>query len=141
MLVHGSQPKSYCSNKNMLVCQDHHPLQGSSSSAKIMILCQDHDRLPAICFSQQKLAWRSSTKQMLLRAQKRHADILFLDMCFCLGLTFKQWSVANNQTIYPKTDEYIKFGEINFDKLLAESSYRYVEWEIDFKWNPKYVIV
>ncbi len=38
----------YCSSRSMLVCQDHDPLQGSSSSAKIMILCKDHDRRPTI---------------------------------------------------------------------------------------------
>jgi hypothetical protein len=41
---------------------------------------------------------------------------------------------------HSKSDDHIQFGEINFDKLLSESSYRYVEWEIDLKWESKYEI-
>ena len=75
MVVQCSQPETYCSNKNMLVSRDHDCLQGPRLSANIMILCKDHDPLPAIWFSQQKLAWCSSTHKTLSRAQNRHADI------------------------------------------------------------------
>ena len=43
MLVPCSQPESYCSSRNMLVWQDHDPLQGSWSSAKTMIVSQQYD--------------------------------------------------------------------------------------------------
>ena len=48
MLVSYSQPESYCSSKNMLVCQDHDPLQRSSPSANIIILRKDHHPLPTL---------------------------------------------------------------------------------------------
>jgi len=42
---------------------------------------------------------------------------------------------------HSKTEEQLKYKEINFDKILEEASYRFVEWEVDLKWDPKFEII